>query len=222
MLILQHSNELWREVLHLAEKEDVPKGHMWKGDNRTSTFSFLANGAIYLHYHTLASQKRVLLQLGPSCLFREVEAFYTGQGHDVYQDVHQEALKPCTVYNFPANLLHDNDFIARYPHLVSNAMATMAEKMGAALQLLSETFKPSPEALVGQFLLDFVEIPPHARTRSGISQGDLAATLGIHRSTVCRVLKDFRNKGVIGNVNSKCIQVFNKEYLHSIVNTNKL
>lgn len=212
MFILQNDNTVWREVLHLAEKEEVAKGHTWKSDSNDATFSFLASGAIYLHYHTLASQKRVLLQLGPSCLFREVEAFHQEQGYHV----HQEALKACTVYNFPATILQDATFITRYPHLISNAMTTMTKKMCAALRLLSETFKPTPEAMVGQFLLDFVETPPYARKQAGISQGDLAATLGIHRSTVCRVLKDLRKHHVIGHVNSTCIEVFNKSYLESI------
>lgn len=215
MFILRNNNELWREVLHLAEKEEVPKGHTWKSDQPSSTFSFLANGSIYLHYHTLASQKRVLLQLGPSCLFREVEAFHKNQGYHV----HQEALKACTVYNFPATLLQDAEFIMKYPHLISNAMATMTEKMCAALRLLSETFKPSPEAMVGRFLLDFVDTPPHARKQTGISQGDLAATLGVHRSTLCRVLKDLRKNHVIGQVDSTCIEVFNKGYLENIAKT---
>ncbi len=213
VFLLHEANTPWRDVLHLAHAQKVPKGYIWGDGAAQNTFSFLESGAVRLCCHTFSSRERILLQIGSGCLFREVGLLYTGQRYST----RQEALEPCLVYNFPANLLQSHDFIRSHPELITNITNTLGAKLGAMLSLLAESVKPNPEIMVGHYLLNFAQTPEHQRSQQGISQGELALSLGLHRSTVCRVLRELREGGVIGKVNRQCIQVFDITYLQNLV-----
>ncbi len=211
---LHNVNAPWREVLHLAHKQELPKGHVWHNSGDPASFSFLDKGTVRLYCHTFSSRERIVLQMGAGCLFREVALLYTGQRYSM----RQETLEQSTVYNFPAKLLQDMTFLTQHPILQSNIISTLGAKLGAVLSLLAESLKPSPEVMVCHYLLNFAQTPPHERHQQGISQGELALSLGLHRSTVCKVLRELREEGVIGKVNRQGIEVFNKQYLHNLVN----
>ncbi len=212
---LHNVNAPWRTVRHLARLQEIPKGFVWHNSGEQSTFSLLESGSVRLYCHTFSSRERIILQMGAGCLFREVGLLYEGQRYSI----RQEALEPCTVYNFPASLLQDAQFMQKHPELITNVLNTVGAKLGAVLSLLAESLKPSPEVMVGHYLLNFAQTPTHQRTQQGISQGELALSLGLHRSTVCKVLRELRQEGVIGKVNRHYIEVFNVEYLQHLVDS---
>ncbi len=212
---LHNANAPWRTILSLAHMQEVPKGYVWHNSGEQSTFSFLEQGTVRLYCHSYSSRERILLQMGAGCLFREVGLLYKGQRYSI----RQEALTNCIVYNFSAKLLQSDEFIKEHPELVINIISTVGAKLGAVLSLLAESLKPSPEIMVGHYLLNFAQTPSHQRTQQGISQGELALSLGLHRSTVCRVLRELRQEGVIGKVCRQQIEVFNVAYLQSLVDS---
>ncbi len=212
---LHNANTAWRSILSLAHVQEVPKGYVWHNSGEQSTFSLLEKGTVRLYCHSHSSRERILLQMGEGCLFREVGLLYTGQRYSI----RQEALTDCIVYNFPAKLLQSDVFIKEHPELIINVISTVGAKLGAVLSLLAESLKPSPEVMVGHYLLTFAQTPPQQRMQQGISQGELALSLGLHRSTVCKVLRELRQEGVIGKVCRQQIEVFNTEYLQNLVDS---
>ncbi len=212
---LHENNAPWRAVLNLGHIQEIPKDFVWHNNGEQQTFSFLEKGTIRLYCHTFSSRERIILQVGSGCLFREAGLLYTGQRYTI----RQEALEPCVVYNFPASLLHNDAFIKEHPALIINLVSTLGAKLGAVISLLAESLKPSPEVMVGHYLFNFIKTPPEQRIQQGISQGELALCLGLHRSTVCRVLRGFRDEGVIGKVNRSTIEVLDMDYLQNLITT---
>ncbi len=212
---LHNANAVWRSIISMAHVQEVPKGYVWHNSGEQSTFSLLEKGTVRLYCHTFSSRERIILQMGAGCLFREVGLLYTGQRYSI----RQEALTPCVVYNFPAKLLQSDVFIKEHPELIINAINTVGAKLGAVLSLLAESLKPSPEVMVGHYLLNFAQTPPHQRAQQGISQGELALSLGLHRSTVCKVLRELRQEGVIGKVCRQRIEIFDVKYLQNLVDS---
>ncbi len=212
---LQNANKPWLSMLALAEKQELPQGHVWHNSGEHTTFSLLHSGTVRLYCHTFSSKERLILEIGSGCLFREVGILYEGQRYSM----RQVAMEPCVVYNFPATLLQDASFIAQHPELITNAIASMGAKLGAALSIIAETLKPSPEVMVAQYLLHYAKTPLHQRAQKGISQGELALSLGLHRSTVCKVLHDFREQGIIGKVSRKHMDIFNTKHLQEIIDS---
>ncbi len=210
---LQNANAPWRNILPLGQLQEIPTGHVWHNSGEQTTFSLLESGTVRLYCHTFSSKERLILQIGPGCLFREVGLLYEGQRYSI----RQEAVEPCVVYNFPATLLQDTAFISQHPDLITNAISSMGAKLGAALSIIAESLKPSPEVMVAQYLLNFAQTPLHQRAQKGISQGELALSLGLHRSTVCKVLHDFREGGIIGKVSRNYIEIFNSKYLQELI-----
>ncbi len=211
---LHEMNAEWREVLHLGRKQLIAKGHRWHDAlTEQTTFSFLNSGAIQLNCHNSSMRERIILHLGSGCLFREAAVMYEGQRFSVSQ----LAIEACEVYNFPANLLNSNDFTAKYPHLINNVLHSMGVKLGATLSLLAETLKSSPEAMVSHYLVRHAHNVAQEIHAKGISQGNLALTLGLHRSTVCRVLANLRTLGIIGKVNKSTIEIFDLQALEDFL-----
>ncbi len=200
----------WREVLHLARREEIPSAYRWQfAEENQPSFSFLDSGQIYLYSYTQSMRERIILQLGSGCIFREASLFYKAQRYRISP----VAMSDCIVYHFPASLLTDINFMQKYPHLITNFMHNLSTKLGAAISLVAEAVKPPPEVMVSQFLLNF---KPDISQTEGISQGNIALSLGLHRSTVCRIIADLRKAGAIGKINKKEIEILDRTYLEEL------
>ncbi|MFI3270601.1 MAG: Crp/Fnr family transcriptional regulator [Pseudomonadota bacterium] len=212
---LNDANAPWGDFLHLARMQEVPKNYIWSYESEENVFCYLHSGSIRLYCHTFSSRELIVLELNKGCLFREVGLLYVGQRYGIYQ----QAMTPCVVYNFPAKILEDHDFIRENPQLMINLTNTLGLKLGSILSLLAESIKPNPEVMVSQFLLNFQATANSTdpASKRGITQGELAMSLGLHRSTVCRVLHELREKGVIGKIHRGHMEILDVAYLQNLV-----
>lgn len=206
---LQETNTVWRKVLHLANHQTVPKGYSWHSDDEQDTFSFLDKGCIRLGCTTATARERIILIISGGCIFREVGLLHFAPAYPPVL----KTLEPCEVYHFPGSLLHDHAFIRQYPELLSNLVLSLGGKFGAAFSQLLEKTEPSPETMVSRYLLQLVEQFGASSFAPGLSQVDLALALGLHRSTVCRILRDLRAQGIIGTFTRNNLEILNPTQL---------
>lgn len=210
-------NAVWREALHLGVMQMIPKGYKWNPDPNVEHFSFLHKGSIRLACYTATARERIVWHVGAGCIFREISFLHPEYLDFGLYSAIQTTLEPCEVYTFSGKLLKDPDFITQYPHLMANLVQTLSFKASSLLVQLVHSLRPNPEIMVANYLIKLAE---QAHTNSfapQISQSDLALTLGLHRSTICRVLQNFRNNGAIGSFTSKNLEIKNVEYLRNIV-----
>ena len=52
----------------------------------------------------------------------------------------------------------------------------------------------------------------------GVSQSELALVLGLHRSTVCRIIRTLRDRGVLGHFTRCSLEILDREALAELCN----
>ena len=176
-------NSPWRSVLHLGQRQMVGKSYQWEDDPETSTFSFLEKGRVRLLNLSETGKERIVLYIEPGCLFREIVLLHVSPSHPASL----VALEPCEVYNFP--LLDDAEFVRRHPALMSNLVHSLGAKAGAFYSQITESVELDPQTQVCRYLHRLADERRTRVVNPGVSQSELALVLGLHRSTVCRIIR---------------------------------
>ena len=173
----------------------VGKSYQWEDDPETSTFSFLEKGRVRLLNLSETGKERIVLYIESGCLFREVVLLHVSPLHPASL----VALEPCEVYNFPRTLLDDAEFVRHYPALMSNLVHSLGAKAGAFYSQITESVELDPQTQVCRYLHRLAEERRTRVVNPGVSQSELALVLGLHRSTVCRIIRTLRDRGVLGH-----------------------
>ena len=206
---LENLNEPWREVLHLGVRCLFPKHHMEPGEKMRG-FYFIRRGVVRLSYIGDAGQERSSLFMKRNCLFNEIPA--------LNQDAQNAAffcMEESEVWRFDADLLRDPLFIAKYPKLISNLMESMAKKSTIFFSHLSSMAFSSSMSQMCAMLLQLAQ--------SGgprITQGQMAAMLGLHPTTVARLVRTLRNEGILGKFTKTELEVLDMERLRATAEKN--
>ena len=69
--------------------------------------------------------------------------------------------------------------------------------------------------------VDTDRLAEERRTRvvnPGVSQSELALVLGLHRSTVCRIIRTLRDRGVLGHFTRCSLEILDREALAELCN----
>lgn len=198
VISIREQNSAWREVLSLASRHSVPKGSRWLDNGRlASSFSFLDKGMLRLASLDRNGNERILLYIGQGCIFNELGILNRGPYSTAFSSATLTALEDCEVYRFPPGLLEDEAFAMAHPSLMLNLVHSLARKAGAFFSQLDENAGLAPETQVCRYLYRAMDEGDHA-ARPRFSQTELALALGLHRSTVCRILRQLRYDGVLG------------------------
>lgn len=203
-------NAQWRSVLHLGTRQKIPKGHLWDETHKSTSFSFLEKGRVRLLSFSGAGKERIVLYIYPGCIFRELLFMHVSPQHPASL----MALEPCEVINFPRKLLHDTAFAAEHPELMLNMIHSLAAKAGAFFSQITETAELAPMAQVCRYLYRLYESRLAGdTTTAGCSQSELALLLGLHRSTVCRIISELRTQGVLGAFTRHHLEILDPQTL---------
>lgn len=197
---LEDINAPWCEVLHLGVRCCFPKHHMEPG-NRLRGFYFIAKGRVRLSYLGETGEERGTLYLGHGCLFNEIPALAS----ELLYNVGFYCLEATETWRFDATLLEDVDFLARHAHLVANLLCSMARKSSVFFFRLARTRSTTSMNRLCELLLQLTDGAHRDKLR--MSQSDAAAMLGLHQTTVARLIRRLREKGVIGRFTKSELQV---------------
>ena len=221
VISIREQNSVWREVLHLASHQSISKGSRWMDDGtHTATFSFLDKGMMRLSSLDRNGNERIFLYIGQGCIFNELGVLNNGPNQTPFSSAAIFALEDCEVYHFPQSILQDEAFVLRYPTLMMNLVHSLARKAGAFFSQLDESAGLSPETLVCRYLFRAMEEGMHA-TRPPFSQTELALALGLHRSTVCRILRQLRDGGILGEFTRHKLEIKDRDALWHLCRPNR-
>lgn len=197
---LEDLNAPWREVLHLGVRCCFPKQHMEPG-SRLRGFYFISSGRVCLSYMGEMGEERNSLYLGRDCIFNEIPAL----ANQLLYNVGFYCMEATDAWRFDAALLGDVAFLARYPHLVANLLRSMAKKSSVFFFHLARTRSSSSMSRLCDLLLQLTDAKQRGKLR--MSQSDAAAMLGLHQTTVARLIRRLRDEGVIGRFTKNELQV---------------
>ncbi len=205
---LENLNNPWRDVLHLANKQIIPKFFAWEKPS-AETFSFLSAGCVYLECLNFSGKQRITFCIKPGCIFRECTLLPFEFGNS-YRLV---AMEESIIYNFPGSLLADESFIKLHPELMSNLVFSLMQKTKVLFARLADDNECSPEKVVCFYLDKLGDKHDGNICCPEISQSEFAATIGIHRSTLGKILKNLRDEGIIGDFTRKKLEILDKQKL---------
>ncbi|MDR1776233.1 MAG: Crp/Fnr family transcriptional regulator [Desulfovibrio sp.] len=207
-------NTPWEEILHLGSRQVVPKGFQWQWKQDNPIISYLSKGRVRLLFVVSAGTEHVLLNIKAGCIFREILFMHNSPHHPVYL----VAMTECVVHNFPLSMIKSKNFITTYPHLVANLFDSLSFKAGVLTNQIQEE-RLSPKEMVCRFLYKMCEARPGGSANpERMCQSEVAFTLGMHRSTVARILKELRDQGILGKFTRHVLEIFDMKALFRLCN----
>ena len=208
VIVMQEQNSAWRTILPLGTRLCLEKGQRLIESLDDACFSFLNKGLIRLSSLGENGNERIFLLIGAGCIFNELGCMHMAP----LSTASFLAMEPCEIYHFPSSLLHDMQFAVEHPELMMNLVQSLMLKAGAFFGQIEERAGLSPETLVCRYLAR-LQSEGTKTLQPRFSQSDLALALGLHRSTVCRILHDLREKGILGEFTRTRLEILNRDEL---------
>lgn len=196
-------NTPWEEVLGLASRMTFPRGHEFE-TRQADSFFLLIRGSIRLSCLSESGQERVVMRIGPGTLFNEVSHM-----HDtLLQSYSLRTMEECEVARFSKSLLGDRNFFRNHPDLACNLIQSLGIKAGAFFAQLFDSGLLEVGTRVCRSLYQLWQENGEVSSFSPrLSQGDLAITLGVHRSSLCRVIRSLRRRGILGSFTKSRLEI---------------
>ncbi|MFV0423716.1 Crp/Fnr family transcriptional regulator [Oleidesulfovibrio sp.] len=209
LFAIEGANKEWMEILDRSVLSKLPKGYELTSIS-PSDFYLLVSGSLKVSCLAEDGHERVVMIIGAGTLFGEI-------AHLHLSDLHQHSLRTleeCEVARFPMSLLEDDDFYRTHPHLIKSLVHSLGLKAGAFFAQLFDSGLVEVDGRVCRWLYQLWRKQGKKRVLNpGLSQGDAAAMLGIHRSSLCRVVHSLREQGIIGKFSKKTLEIFQPEGL---------
>lgn len=194
---LSNSNMPWREVLHMGTRFLFPKNHCEPGE-KVRGFYFITKGRVRLSYMEESGKEKCALYMGKNCIFNEIPAL----GGKHLMSASFLCVEEVEAWRFDGELLSNVDFISNYPLQISNLLHSIAQKSGIFfLQSSEKTFSSSMQQLCT--LLQEL----HENKDLFLSQSDIAALMGLHLTTVARLVRTLRDDGIVGKFTKNTFEV---------------
>ncbi|MBR3880667.1 MAG: Crp/Fnr family transcriptional regulator [Mailhella sp.] len=215
VISIRELNSVWREVLHLGKHQFLAKGTRRTCLPQDDFFGFLDKGLLRLSSLNSEGSERIALYIEKGCIFNEQSCMQSAPMTTAFF----LAMEDSEVWFFPRSLLRDRKFVLEYPQQMINLVQSLSQKTGAFFSQLDENFGLPLEASVCRYLYRAVE-KDTSIVRPHFSQSDLALALGLHRSTVCRILKGLRERGILGDFTKTKLEILDKDALYSLCRMN--
>lgn len=203
---LSNINSPWRDVLHMGTRFLFPKNHSEPGE-KVRGFYFITKGRVRLIYMGEGGKEKYALYMGKNCIFNEIPAL----GGKPIMPASFLCLEEVEAWRFDSALLSDTDFIANYPEQISNLLHSLAQKSCIFFLQSSEKSFSSSEHQLCAILLEL-----HENKDLLMSQSDVAALMGLHLTTVARLVRSLRDQGIVGKFTKNSFEVLNIKRLRQL------
>ena len=167
----------WARVTELGNRKRIAKGTVVLGMGvPVDGVFFIQEGVLETILATHQGPEKVLYHVGAGCVFGEVCCFVPGPSEEVFV----QARTDCTLYFFTRETIEGP--IARdHPELLLELV-----------RILGHIVRMYGILLQDSLTLDFLVL-----VESGVTQGDMARLLGVHRVTVTKAVKRLKDLGVV-------------------------
>lgn len=203
-------NTPWERVLPLAVRHMFPKKHVIDISNSASPyFYYILSGEVRLSYAGLNGEERTILYAGSGTLMNVPTIIAQDAANTVVT-----CITPVEVALFDARLLHDQAFAAENPDLMLNLIHSLCTHLVIHSQRLGDAALVDTIGHVSAMFLELSEKADNAeRFSPNMTQQELADLLGIHRTTLTRVLCRLKANGIIGKYAKKDLHILNRAEL---------
>lgn len=209
-LILANLNTPWERVLALGTPLSFPPKKLiptHSGNSSLDGMYYITHGRVRLSHIAPNGSEKVLFHMGKGMLFNEIPMFLS------LQNSLFTAVEPTKAYFWPRHLL-TLSFTKEYPDLINNLLQSLSRKASnfhiqLCAQGLFTSFVNVCRALYSMHLFQRNHdiVTPH------LTQHELAAILGVHRSSLHKALTRLKDENVIASYSKKELVITNLEAL---------
>lgn len=209
-IILTNLNTPWERVLALGTPLSFPAKKIIptiSSNTSQDGMYYITRGRVRLSHIAPNGSEKVLFHMGKGMLFNEIPMFIA------VQNAIFTAVEPTKAYFWPRHLL-SLSFTKEYPDLINNLLQSLSTKAAnfhiqLCAQGLFTSFVNVCRALYSMHLYQRKgeTITPH------LTQHELAAILGVHRSSLHKALTRLKDENIIASYNKKELVVTNLEAL---------
>ncbi len=207
-LRLTNVNDKWRSLLPNFKQTVYKKNSIIKETDLFLFFFFF--GVIHTSYTSISGVEWIFIFQNQGCIFNEHALF------DTPIKFQYTANTDCTVRKIPIKYLQSPQFIEEYPDLYINFIETLALKESISYSYFSDLAYSSAKSKVCQAILALANEHGNAMFTPGITQAEIGAMLGLHQTSVARVIQDLRQNRIIGAFTKNKIEIFDIDKLRSI------
>lgn len=203
-------NRCWEKLLHLARRHVYAK-HAIIPHQRNNSFYYLSDGLVGLFYTASCGRERLTLRVKPGCIFNEARPLsgLAPEGRFV-------CMQASVIWHFPEHLLGDPAFISRHSEQISNLLRSMGTKILTHYIFLAEMGTGSHETHLCRFIQALVCGKRQRNIPCNMTQEEVASLLGIHRTTLARLVRRLKKRGVISSFTARNITIENREELDKL------
>lgn len=214
-IILMDLNTEWEAVFSLGTPVNFTAKTIISASSYPAAVSglyYIRRGRVRLSHIASNGQEKVMLYMGKGVLFNEIPMLHVGEDY-LFTCMEQTD----TVF-WPKKRINA-DFIRQYPELMLNLLESMSSKSrGFYNQLCGlrsfDAFVNVCRTLYSMYQhnkVDGVIVPR-------LTQQEIAAFLGVHRSSLHKALVRLKDEGVISAYNRKELEVYNPDKLFEYAN----
>lgn len=201
-------NTPWRAVLHLARRQEFPRGYEFFLGRE---LYFLSRGRVRLTQQNPDGQEKVLWYIGRDCLFGETPFF---------------ALQPPMAFFFcvEKSVVHSFDEATLRaiwrdrPELMLNLTQSMASKMRTLVHHAASMCLDNALVRLCKFLEQRIIPDSEPLTADlGLSRQEIAGLLGINRISLYKLLRQQEELGVLGPVQDRRVVIRQPDIFFQII-----
>ncbi len=203
-IILIDLNKPWEKVLALGTPVSFPARAVISGRDHASAATgmyFIRRGGVMLSNISAGGKERAHLYMGRGTLFNEIPMLQMTRNY-VFT-----CMESTEAVFFPKKLIN-TEFTRQYPELIMNMLDSLSRKLRILYVNLSgerifSSFANVCRALYSMHLFNLVD----GKIVPRLARQELAALLGIHRSSLHKALSRLRDEGVIGEYSKKELRI---------------
>lgn len=203
--VLPALNSCWREAAFLADPlAYARRTRLVLNTNEKNYFYLLDEGRVALSQDIENGKIRTISIMERGTLLNITHALARPLTEFIESGCYFDCLTDVRLYRFDGSLLQDVDFIKKYPHLIVNLMGSLSIKILAQHSCVAYFGSGTAQTRLCRFCLQLSRANGYACDFSpGLSQTRIAHLLGMNRATLVRMLKKFRQMGIILEMTSE-------------------
>ncbi len=207
-LCLTNVGQKFSELLEKSEEYSYSKGKVITPN--PDKLYFITKGTVQLTCTTASGLEWILLFLQQGCIFNEYGILNENSimNYRCQSDV--------TVRGIPTSYIFSEEFSQNYPHLILVLLKVLTIKEAIYYSYVSDLAFASAKGRVCQALLSLLKDECEQQCIiPNISQAEIATMMGLHQTSLARVVKQLRQEGIIGSFTKKKLEIFSYEKLKS-------
>lgn len=207
-IILMNMNKVWENVLHMGTPLSFPAKKIIsfsQSDSTNAGIYYIRHGCVRLSHIASNGQEKVMLYMGRGMLFNEIPMLNVGS------DYLFTCMEPTETVFFPKKWITE-EFIKEHPDLFLNLLESLSKKSRNFYSQLCgvrifDAFVNVSRILYSMYLHNKAQDYVVPR----LTQQEIAAFLGIHRSSLHKALFRLKDEGIIGQYSRKRLEVYDPD-----------